>query len=65
MITGFFKAVGAVLLLIIAAAFAIVCMYFSYLLGIGAVVVGCIYVAYHIIVTATKARKSSPLEEPE
>lgn len=60
LITNLFKAVGAILLLIIAAAITIVCMYFSYLLGIGMVVVGCIYIAYHIIVAAKKPRMSNP-----
>lgn len=58
MIARLFKAIGAVLLLIIAAAIAIVSLYFSYIIGIGLVVVGCIYIAYHIL-ASIKTRKSN------
>lgn len=56
-LTNMFKAIGAILLLIIVAAITLVCMYFSYLLGIGLVVVACIYIAYHILASIKKADK--------
>lgn len=49
MITNLFQSIGVVFTLVIIAVIAVISMYFSYLIGIGIVLITLVFITYHIL----------------
>ena len=57
--TNFFQSVGITISILVFIAITLVLMYMSYILGIGLVIAGFIYVTYNVLKMAKKLNESS------